>query len=393
MRVHDAGCKPGARKFRPRNPDLGWANVDNPTTPTAGRVRPCPLHTPRGRPDGVRGVASEPSVAVSGDREPFGGKGISAPHSRSAPAQVRQRLPLRLSDRYRARSRPARSLRTPTYASCHAVLPSEHRPALPRQCPAASQLAPKRCAHGIHVGTTIAVSGMQRVDRQISSVISLVDLAGLRLEVGGAPMQSRHSLWSRTIGRRQAFSRSGTAGSASCRPRPDRLRVKQRDADDGAGAVVRNRLGRERIDGHSDAGRLERKSADGWHAQDRGAERPRHLRPDLEPQTPRPARTSRSTSTRTCSRSSSERGPRHRGTSRAKLIEQWEHPDALSYVLHVRKGMKWDRRAPTSGRQVNAQDVVDNWNYFADKSFDRKNSWSTHRTARRPSRRWLRSTT
>jgi len=51
------------------------------------------------------------------------------------------------------------------------------------------------------------------------------------------------------------------------------------------------------------------------------------------------------------------------------LISKWEHPDDLTYVLHVRQGMKWDKRAPTNGRQVNAEDVVASYKYFAAKSF------------------------
>ena len=57
------------------------------------------------------------------------------------------------------------------------------------------------------------------------------------------------------------------------------------------------------------------------------------------------------------------------GKLEGDLIAKWEHPDDLTYVLHVRQGMKWDKRAPTNGRQVNAEDVVASWKYFADKSF------------------------
>ena len=53
------------------------------------------------------------------------------------------------------------------------------------------------------------------------------------------------------------------------------------------------------------------------------------------------------------------------------LIDKWEQPDPLTYVMHVRQGMKWDKRAPTNGRQVNAEDVVASWKYFAAKSFYR----------------------
>ena len=57
------------------------------------------------------------------------------------------------------------------------------------------------------------------------------------------------------------------------------------------------------------------------------------------------------------------------GTLDGDLIDKWEHPDDLTYVMHVRQGMKWDKRAPTNGRQVNAEDVVASWKYFAAKSF------------------------
>jgi len=59
------------------------------------------------------------------------------------------------------------------------------------------------------------------------------------------------------------------------------------------------------------------------------------------------------------------------GTLEGDLIERWEQPDPLTYILHVRKGMKWDQRPPTSGRQVNAKDVVDSWSYFKEVSFYR----------------------
>ncbi|MBM3139046.1 MAG: ABC transporter substrate-binding protein [Chloroflexi bacterium] len=59
------------------------------------------------------------------------------------------------------------------------------------------------------------------------------------------------------------------------------------------------------------------------------------------------------------------------GTLQGDLIERWEQPDPLTYILHVRKGMKWDQRPPTSGRAVNAQDVVDSWKYFKEVSFYR----------------------
>ena len=59
------------------------------------------------------------------------------------------------------------------------------------------------------------------------------------------------------------------------------------------------------------------------------------------------------------------------GTVEGDLIERWEQPDELTYIMHVRRGMKWDRRPPTSGRQVNATDVTASWDYYKAVSFYR----------------------
>jgi len=40
-------------------------------------------------------------------------------------------------------------------------------------------------------------------------------------------------------------------------------------------------------------------------------------------------------------------------------------PDKLTYTFKMRQGMKWDPKAPTSGRAIDAQDVLFSWNKFA----------------------------
>ena len=39
------------------------------------------------------------------------------------------------------------------------------------------------------------------------------------------------------------------------------------------------------------------------------------------------------------------------------LAESWEQPDPLTYVFHIRKGVKWQDRAPMNGRELTAEDV------------------------------------
>ena len=39
------------------------------------------------------------------------------------------------------------------------------------------------------------------------------------------------------------------------------------------------------------------------------------------------------------------------------LAESWEQPDPLTYVFHIRKGVKWQDKAPMNGRELTAEDV------------------------------------
>ncbi len=49
------------------------------------------------------------------------------------------------------------------------------------------------------------------------------------------------------------------------------------------------------------------------------------------------------------------------------LVEAWEFsPDKLTMTLKIRSEGKWDARAPTNGRNVDASDVVFAWNRFAE---------------------------
>jgi ABC-type transport system substrate-binding protein len=48
------------------------------------------------------------------------------------------------------------------------------------------------------------------------------------------------------------------------------------------------------------------------------------------------------------------------------LMESWEtSPDKLTITFKLRQGMKWDSRAPTNGREIDAQDVAWSWTKFA----------------------------
>jgi peptide/nickel transport system substrate-binding protein len=40
-------------------------------------------------------------------------------------------------------------------------------------------------------------------------------------------------------------------------------------------------------------------------------------------------------------------------------------PDKLTYTFKLREGMKWEAKAPTSGRTIDTQDIVFSWNKFA----------------------------
>jgi ABC-type transport system substrate-binding protein len=47
-------------------------------------------------------------------------------------------------------------------------------------------------------------------------------------------------------------------------------------------------------------------------------------------------------------------------------MESWEaSPDKLTYTFKMRQGMKWDPKAPTSGRVMDPSDVIFSWNKFA----------------------------
>ncbi len=55
------------------------------------------------------------------------------------------------------------------------------------------------------------------------------------------------------------------------------------------------------------------------------------------------------------------------------LAESWEVPDPLTFVLHVRKNVKWQDKPPVNGRDFTADDVA--WNferYRKDAWFDRE---------------------
>jgi len=53
------------------------------------------------------------------------------------------------------------------------------------------------------------------------------------------------------------------------------------------------------------------------------------------------------------------------GSSKGELAEKWEvSPDHLQITFKIRQGMKWDARPPTSGRVIDANDVIFSWNKF-----------------------------
>ena len=39
------------------------------------------------------------------------------------------------------------------------------------------------------------------------------------------------------------------------------------------------------------------------------------------------------------------------------LAERWEEPDDLTYVFHLRRGVKWHNKPPLNGRELVADDV------------------------------------
>jgi len=57
------------------------------------------------------------------------------------------------------------------------------------------------------------------------------------------------------------------------------------------------------------------------------------------------------------------------GDSEGDLAESFElSPDKLTMTFRLRQGLKWDPKAPTSGRAIDASDVVFSWNKFAKAS-------------------------
>ena len=46
------------------------------------------------------------------------------------------------------------------------------------------------------------------------------------------------------------------------------------------------------------------------------------------------------------------------------LAESWEMADPLTYVFHIRKGVRWQNKAPMNGREFTAQDVEFNWHRY-----------------------------
>jgi ABC-type transport system substrate-binding protein len=57
------------------------------------------------------------------------------------------------------------------------------------------------------------------------------------------------------------------------------------------------------------------------------------------------------------------------GEMEGDLAASWElSPDKLQLTFKLRKGLKWDPRAPTSGREITAQDVAFSWKKFASVS-------------------------
>ncbi len=49
---------------------------------------------------------------------------------------------------------------------------------------------------------------------------------------------------------------------------------------------------------------------------------------------------------------------------RGALAESWEMIDSLTYVYHIRKGVRWHDKAPMNGREFTAQDVVYNFHRY-----------------------------
>jgi peptide/nickel transport system substrate-binding protein len=54
------------------------------------------------------------------------------------------------------------------------------------------------------------------------------------------------------------------------------------------------------------------------------------------------------------------------GEMEGDLVATWEQPDDLTYIMHLRDDVTWDERAPTSGRGLEAEDVVLSWERWAE---------------------------
>lgn len=52
------------------------------------------------------------------------------------------------------------------------------------------------------------------------------------------------------------------------------------------------------------------------------------------------------------------------GTVAGDVAERWEQPDEKTYIFRMRKGIKYDDRAPTNGREMNSEDVVQSWKRY-----------------------------
>ena len=46
---------------------------------------------------------------------------------------------------------------------------------------------------------------------------------------------------------------------------------------------------------------------------------------------------------------------------RGMLAESWEQPDPLTYIFHIREGVRWHDKAPMNGRELTAKDIEYNF--------------------------------
>src|SRR5207247_11148336 len=63
------------------------------------------------------------------------------------------------------------------------------------------------------------------------------------------------------------------------------------------------------------------------------------------------------------------------------LAERWEELDDLTYVFHLRQGVKWHNKPPVNGRELVAEDIKFNYDCFLTErgNADRLNVVSLHR--------------